>query len=84
MITGMQYFNDSVLYMMKKHYCPVCNTLLKKVKVSRVVNSKSPEAKDFDFTDLCGNVKFVRKEFECPQCKKHITVKEMKEIEKMR
>lgn len=84
MITGIQYFNDNVLYMMKKHYCPFCNTRLKKVKVSCIVNSDSPEAKDFDFTDLCGNVKFVWKEFECEQCKKHFTVKEMKKFEKMR
>ena len=88
MIKGIKYFSNDVFYMMKKHYCPVCNILLKKVKVSRVVNSKSPEAKKFDFSAvdgwMYGNVKFIWKEFECPECKRHITVREMKEIEKKR
>ncbi len=86
MLNGIKYFNDDVIYMIKKHYCPDCKTLLQKVKVSRIVNSKSPEAKNFDFSNVdtwfIGNVKFVWKEFECPECKRHITVKEMKEIEK--
>ncbi len=82
MLNGIKYFNNDVFYMMKKHYCPDCKTLLKKVKVSRIVNSKSPEAKNFDFSDVDGNVKFVWKEFECSECKRHITVSEMREIEK--
>ncbi len=88
MINGKKYFNNDVFYLMKKHHCPVCNILLKKVKVSRVVNSKSSEAKNFDFSGVDGwmweNIKFIWKEFACPNCKRHITVKEMKEIEKNR
>lgn len=82
MLNGIKYFNNDIFYMMKKHYCPDCKALLKKVKVSRIVNSKSPEAKNFDFSDVDGNVKFVWKEFECSECKRHITVSEMREIEK--
>ena len=86
MVNGIKYFNENVFYMMKKHYCPDCKSLLKKIKVSRIINNRSPEAKnfDFEFSDswISGKIKFIWKEFECPECKRHITVKEMKEIEK--
>ena len=89
MIQGVKYFNNDIGYLKEPHFCPYCKTKLKTVKVSKVVNPKSPEAKDFDFSLgsapnkiwLTGNTKFIWKEFECPNCKKHITVKEMKEIE---
>ena len=53
---------------------------------SKVVNSKSPDAKDFDFsldhdTDMVGNIKFTWTVFECPVCKRRFSVKEMKQIE---
>ena len=78
-------YND-VLYFKKDHFCPDCKTKLEKVPVSKVVNSRSPEAKDFDFsmggdTYAVGNIQFTWDEFECPNCKKHLTVNEMKEIE---
>jgi len=70
----------------KKHYCPDCNTLLSKTKVSTIVNSNSSEAKDFDFHTLdnymIGNVKFIWIEFLCPTCGRQISIKEMKKIEK--
>jgi len=71
--------------LLKKHFCPECKAPLKKITVSRVINSKSSEAADFDFSAgdgwINGNVKFVWKEFECPVCKRHITINQMKEIE---
>ena len=78
-------YND-VLYFRKDHFCPDCKTKLEKVPVSKVVNSRSPEAKDFDFSMgfdsyAVGDIKFTWDEFECPNCKKHLTVNEMKEIE---
>ena len=78
-------YND-ILYFKKDHFCPDCNTKLEKVSVSKVVNSRSPEAKNFDFTigrgtRLLGDIKFTWDELECPNCKKHLTVNEMKEIE---
>ena len=78
-------YND-VLYFKKDHFCPDCKTRLEKVPVSKVVNSRSPEAKDFDFsigsdTYAVGDIQFTWDEFECPNCKKHLTVNEMKEIE---
>jgi hypothetical protein len=34
----------------KKHYCPNCKGLLTTTKVSKIVNSKSDEAKNYDFS----------------------------------
>ena len=77
-------YND-VLYFKKDHFCPDCKTKLEKIPVSKVVNSSSPEAKDFDFsmfdTYMVGDIKFTWDEFECSNCKKHLTVNEMKEYE---
>ena len=78
-------YND-IFYFRKDHFCPECKTKLEKVPVSKVVNSRSPEAKDFDFSMPGGNfaigdIQFTWDEFECPNCKKHLTVNEMKAIE---
>ena len=78
-------YND-VLYFKKDHFCPECKTKLEKIPVSKVVNSNSPEAEDFDFSIAgdsyaVGDIQFTWDEFECPKCKKHLTVNEMKEIE---
>ena len=86
MIHGIKYFNKDLLYVRKAHFCPDCKTKMKTVKVSRVVNSRLPEAKDFDFssadgTYAVGKIKFVWKEFECPSCGLHLTVQQMKEAE---
>ena len=48
MLHGVKYFNNDAFYLMKKHDCPECGAKLEKVKVSRIVNSKSPEAEKFD------------------------------------
>jgi len=73
---------------LKKHYCPICGKLLNKTKVSKIVNSNSPEATDFDFHTLdnymIGNVKFIWTEFQCATCKQNYTIEEMKRIEKAR
>ena len=79
-------YND-ILYFKKDHFCPDCKTKLEKVPVSKVVNSRSPESKDFDFSMagshsfLIGDVQFTWDELECPNCHRHLTVNEMKEIE---
>lgn len=87
---GEKYINKDVVYVsLTKHYCPNCSENLKTVKVSKVINYHSPEAENFDFTFGSGNhimvvnddVKFTWKEFECPKCKKHFTVEELKTIE---
>ena len=47
------------IFCMKKHYCPYCNERLEKTKTETVVNSKSEEAKNYDFSN--GDGFFSRK-----------------------
>ena len=67
---------------LKKHCCPVCSAELSKRKVSEIVNSESPEAKNYDFdvadTFIKGNMKFTHIELYCNQCNKYYTIKEAK------
>ena len=87
---GKKYINEDIVYVsFKKHYCPSCKTKLKTVKVSKIVDYNSPEAKDYNFEVrtagnnlvVTGKVEFVRKEFECPNCHEHFSVKELKKSE---
>ena len=87
---GIKYFNKDVVYVsFRKHLCPNCCNKLKTVKVSKIVNFNSPEADNYDFHFGSGkhvivvndDVEFVWKEFECPNCRKHFTVDELKRIE---
>ena len=70
----------------KKHHCPACNALLTTIKVSKVVNSKSEEAKNFDFSsgDTCmvGNIKFIWTKFQCNVCNNSYSLQEIRENEK--
>lgn len=70
----------------KKHYCPVCNISLAPVKVSIIVNSKSEEAKNYDFSNgdgyMVGNVRFIRTELKCSYCGKSYSVREIKNYER--
>lgn len=82
-----KFIGDSWFYTnFKKHYCPICNEKLVVKKISRVVNSKSLEAKNCDFSlgdsFLVGDVEFFYNVFCCPKCNKQYSVQEMKRIEK--
>ena len=70
----------------KKHHCPACNGLLTTIKLSKVVNSESKEAKNFDFssgdTYMSGNIKFIWTEFLCSACEKTYSSHEIREREK--
>lgn len=68
----------------RKHRCPVCGGELGAVKVSRIVHSSSEEAKDFDFSDMIGNVKFIWTEFLCRDCGRNYSIDEICKIEKKR
>ena len=96
MIHGIRYVRQDVSYISKKHYCPLCNTLLNVVKVSKVINSNSEEAKElpsilpktvigrgvkFRNYNTVGNIKWIWKQFECPNCKHCFTVDQLKQIE---
>ena len=70
----------------KKHYCPTCLNLLTTTNVSKIVNSNSEEAKDYDFssgdTYMIGNIKFIWTEFLCTSCGKTYSLQEIRENEK--
>ena len=86
MINGYKYKADDIFYLVKKHYCPKCGSRLKRALVSKVVNSESPEAKNYDFRHydfgrMKGDVKFYWHDFQCADCGKQLTVNEMKRHE---
>jgi uncharacterized protein YlaI len=88
-IHGHKRIYDSPFWVtLRNHFCPDCGEIVTVTTESKVVNSKSPEAKDFDFSDACGdvnmvgNIKFTWTLFECPVCKRRVSIEEMKHIEK--
>ncbi len=73
-------------YLKKKHFCADCGTILDVIKVSRIVDSTSPEAEKFDFSlstggYAVGKIKFIWNELTCPQCGRQYTVEEIRHIE---
>ena len=82
MIKGYSFKIENIFQMFKKHYCPVCNAALSKKKISEIVNSESPESKNYDFevadTVVKGDMKFVHIELYCNQCNKCYAIKEAK------
>ena len=70
----------------KRHVCPKCGNKVELRHISRVINSKSPEAKDYDFsmgdTSFVGDVEFRTRCFYCPKCAINISFEEMKRFEK--
>ena len=71
----------------KKHYCQTCQTLLERRKREKIVNSASPEAKNYNFSladiSLAGNIKFITYFFACPKCQVTYEILQLKKIEKM-
>lgn len=90
MSKAIKYIYDaSPFYVhLKKHYCPKCGNRLVTKHFSKVVNSNSPEAKDYDFsvgdTFFSGDVEFRIRCFFCITCQHNISVKDMKKYEKKR
>ena len=87
-IHGVKRELSHPIFCMKKHNCPSCNERLEKASMETVVNSKSKEAKDYDFSGsdgfMVGNIKFIRTAFRCSQCDKTYSIKELLEIGRMR
>ena len=86
MAYGKKFVYEDITYLRKNHFCPTCEGKVDVVSVSRVIDPKLEEAKDFDFTlgngtNMVGPVEFHWKEFECRECQKHYTVRQMKKIE---
>lgn len=85
-ISGIQRTYKHIIFTyFKEHNCPNCNNLLRRIKVSKVVNSKSPEAIHYDFSgidySMRGNVKFIWDEFICDVCGYQAKPKKLKQIE---
>ena len=97
MTHGVRYVRQDIKYLSKEHNCPICNAPLSVVKSSKVINSNSEEAKDIppiiprvvvggrglklrNYSGV-GNIKWIWKEFKCPNCDHSFTVEQMKEIE---
>lgn len=82
MITGKKYTSFHPFFFMKKHYCPQCKVKMQVVKLSKIINSNSPEAKNYDFSNgdtfLTGDVEFITKALKCPECNRVMTYKDMK------
>ncbi len=84
-LNGYKFNCDHAFYVyLKKHYCSACGSKLMRKKISKIINSQSPEAENYDFSDVdgyCikGNIKFTHIEFYCNQCNKHYTIKEAKD-----
>lgn len=88
MKTAIKYIcnaNPFYLYL-KKHFCPVCKKNVELRYNSKIINSNSPEAKNYDFsvgdTYFVGNVEFRTRFFYCCNCNREISFKEMKQYEK--
>ena len=84
-VHGVIHVAENPFYVNKNHYCPVCNLLLIVEKESKIVNSSSKEAKDFDFfvvdSYAIGNIKFIWSVFYCIDCETSFTIKEIQEYE---
>jgi DNA-directed RNA polymerase subunit RPC12/RpoP len=78
---------DRPIFVFKKiHKCPNCsNKIIPKV-ISEIINSKSKEAKNYDFSvgdsSLCGDVEFKYYVFFCEYCKKEYKINEIKNYER--
>ena len=84
---GIKWISGNPFYVhLRKHYCPDCYTQLGTIKISRVVNSASEEAKNLNFktiegVHMTGNIKVIWTKFKCPKCEKQIEIDEMRQIE---
>lgn len=87
MVSAVKKDTGNMIYMrLLKHECPLCNNRLKVVKMTRVVKSKSREAKKFNFNacdiELGDKVKFIWYEFKCKECDVRFTEAQLREHEK--
>lgn len=84
---AIKYVCDANLFYVryKKHFCPKCGKKLKLRYIRKIVNSKSPEAKNYDFslgdTFFVGDVEFRTLCFFCDNCQSSIPFQDMKKYE---
>ena len=93
-LTGIQGYSHEYNFSIRfrKYYCPMCDELLKIKKVSKVVNSESEEAKDYDFRisagegdrRIRGNVEFSREVLHCQKCDVEVSAEDAKKYKRER
>ncbi|MCL2230656.1 MAG: hypothetical protein FWC01_06130 [Treponema sp.] len=79
---------ESPIYVfLKMHKCPICDNKIIPKKIKRTINSKSIEAKNYDFSCgdsfLAGDTEFTLYIFYCEYCSKEYEIKEIMQHEKM-
>ena len=89
-VNGFKYMPEPWFYVKRqKHHCPLCKGDVKLIEKNRVVNSESPEAKNYDFRlpsgdtmgYTFGNIRFIWRVFYCEACDEETTIQEMKQYE---
>lgn len=75
-----------IFVFMKKHFCPHCKAALTVETAHHLVNSRSEEAKNYDFSTedgrMIGTVDFRNPYFACPNCHAEFSVEELWKMEK--
>lgn len=70
-----------IFVFMKKHFCPHCKAALTVETAHHLVNSRSEEAKNYDFSTedgrMIGTVDFRNPYFSCPNCHAEFSVEEL-------
>ncbi|MBR3894527.1 MAG: hypothetical protein IKJ35_05205 [Clostridia bacterium] len=78
--------NDILGTFFKKYKCADCKVKINRKKLSKIINTKSEEAKNYSFHihshAMTGDVKIYWYEFECPVCKKRFTVEQLNRYRK--
>jgi uncharacterized protein (DUF2225 family) len=71
---------------LKKHKCLKCATNLEVLKVRKVIDPKSDEAKNYDLTfydgGFVGDVEYIYDIFKCAKCGFTISISDMKKHER--
>lgn len=86
----IKYIYDAGLFYVfcRKHFCPKCGKKLELRYDSKIVNSRSPEAKNYDFTMgdvfFVGDVEFRTGYLFCNGCQSSFSFRDMKKFEKGR
>ena len=78
--------NNVILSILRKNCCPKCGTEFSSTTVSKTVNQKAPNTKNFKFTlsdtfIVCNEVS-IRREYQCSVCKRKYIINEIKETKK--
>lgn len=77
-MSNSRYEESSSRASMNKYYCPKCNEMLKAITTGNFVNARSSAVNG---TNMLGNMKTYKTEFQCPICRLRYTIEELRKIE---